>query len=469
MYTVTDLGTMDGSSSESTGINSLGQVIGNSGIHSFRTAPNTPIDLTNNDLGRSYCVDGTPTNPPEVGCLSFSSAYGINNLGQVAGGLEVGLGVNDFLAFRTAPNSQITGQNELQRNATIATAINSRGQTLVIVPYVESYRTPANRLGYRFNQFGQNLGSLAPEGHPVGVGRTDAFGINDLGQAVGASDLGIEPFGSNFHAFRTTPNHPINPVTDDLGTLGGSVSYAYGINVFGQVVGNASTSGDATFRAFRTSPNSPINSATDDLGTLGGSYSGATSINNYGQVVGWSSLVGDAVQHSFIYGGGAMHDLNNLVSPEGDCEIVGAQAGGYSPLTPHINDRGQIAANRICNGQQHAVLLTPIYEAFIQQPINPDGSSVFAPRRGVVPVKFTLAQQGTSTCDLPPATITLTRIAGRRLFAVQPSGGSGFGIDQAACQYAYSLGASQLGAGTYRVDISINDIFVGHAVFALRK
>jgi len=50
--------------------------------------------------------------------------------------------------------------------------------------------------------------------------------------------------------------------------------------------------------------------------------------------------------------------------------------------------------------------------AQIQQPINADGTSVFNVRRGVVPVKFTLTQDGVATCALPSATIVVTRTAG---------------------------------------------------------
>ena len=37
------------------------------------------------------------------------------------------------------------------------------------------------------------------------------------------------------------------------------------------------------------------------------------------------------------------------------------------------------------------------------------------------------------------------------------------------CQYAYNLAASSLGVVMYRVDISINGIMIGHAVFALKQ
>jgi probable HAF family extracellular repeat protein len=57
--------------------------------------------------------------------------------------------------------------------------------------------------------------------------------MNDLGQAVGRSDTGTgAPDALTYHAFRTRPNKAINPASDDLGTLGGSISYGYAVNIF---------------------------------------------------------------------------------------------------------------------------------------------------------------------------------------------------------------------------------------------
>jgi hypothetical protein len=68
----------------------------------------------------------------------------------------------------------------------------------------------------------------------------------------------------------------------------------------------------------------------------------------------------------------------------------------------------------------------------------------------------------------------VTRTAGGTLGTVDEStylanadNGSNFRIDPTACQYVYNLAASPLGVGTYRVDISIEGIVVGNAVFAL--
>ena len=115
----------------------------------------------------------------------------------------------------------------------------------------------------------------------------------------------------------------------------------------------------------------------------------------------------------------------------------------------------------------------PAYAAQIQQPINSDGSSVFSVRRGVVPVKFTLTLNGSSTCTLPPAIIGVTRTSGGTIGSIDESvyvgsadTGSNFRID--SCQYVYNLSASALGVGTYRVDILINGQVVGSGIFQLK-
>jgi hypothetical protein len=114
----------------------------------------------------------------------------------------------------------------------------------------------------------------------------------------------------------------------------------------------------------------------------------------------------------------------------------------------------------------------PTYAGQVQAPINPDGSSTFSVRRGVVPVKFNLTQGGVATCDLPLATIAVTRTAGgvvgqvnESVYSGNADTGSNFRID--SCQYVYNLNSRALGVGTYRVDILIDGQVVGNAVFGL--
>jgi len=117
----------------------------------------------------------------------------------------------------------------------------------------------------------------------------------------------------------------------------------------------------------------------------------------------------------------------------------------------------------------------PPYAAQVQQPINPDGSSVFKAKRGVVPVKFTITQGGIATCQLPPATISLKSAGGmgstlidESTYLLASDSGSNFRIDTSACQYVYNLATSSLGTGTYVVSISIAGSAVGSGTFGLQ-
>jgi hypothetical protein len=116
---------------------------------------------------------------------------------------------------------------------------------------------------------------------------------------------------------------------------------------------------------------------------------------------------------------------------------------------------------------------TSSFEAFVQQPIDADGSSVFSAKKGAIPVKFTLTKNGVTTCELPPATIAVNRTAGGTILAVDESvylmsadTGSNFRISD--CQYVYNLKASALGSGTYEVGIVIGGSVVGTATFQLK-
>jgi hypothetical protein len=144
---------------------------------------------------------------------------------------------------------------------------------------------------------------------------------------------------------------------------------------------------------------------------------------------------------------------------------------------PDYDQRGsafnRVAHGRVDIGAFEVQIVTPSYAGQVQPPINPDGSSTFNVRRGVVPVKFNLTRGGVATCDLPPATIAVTRTAGGVIGEVNESvyggnadTGSNFRID--SCQYVYNLNSRALGVGTYRVDILIAGQVVGSAVFALQ-
>jgi len=119
------------------------------------------------------------------------------------------------------------------------------------------------------------------------------------------------------------------------------------------------------------------------------------------------------------------------------------------------------------------VIAFPRTIAQVQQPVNADGSSVFNARRGVVPLKFNLVQDGVSSCSLQPATLTLFRLFGgdfmpidEGLYSMSADSGSNFRIS--GCQYIYNLAAAAIGPGTYKAGVVINGKVLGIAYFSLK-
>ncbi len=368
-YTVIDLGTLTNIptkgnylQTEASGINNAGQVVGSAiagnSSYGFRTAPNSPINQATDNLGD---LGGNIPGP-------FTFATGINKSGQVVGlstrPLPGAVPPSARGAFRTAPNSPINPDTDSLGGITTATAINQAGQVVGFSfiysngpPNYHAFRTAPNS---SFNPDTDELGTL---GGTSGYGGMSSYAtaINKSGRVVGYSTTD----SGETHAFRTARNQPINPATDDLGTLGGTSSHATGINRLGQVVGNSTTSNGET-HAFRTARNRAINPATDDLGTLGGTFSEAVGINKLGQVVG-NSTTANGERHVFLYDvNGELVDLNSLISPD--------SPSNFSSLTATaINDRGQIVGyGFIPNGCQPSCNShpSPDVHAFLATPVN---------------------------------------------------------------------------------------------------
>jgi probable HAF family extracellular repeat protein len=119
----------------------------------------------------------------------------------------------------------------------------------------------------------------------LGGYRSSAQDINDRGQVVG---LSYTTSNINNHAFLYS-----NGTMTDLGVSQGELqSRAYGVNTYGQVVGQVWTSSGAS-HAFLYS-----DGTTTDLGTLGGSSSFARDINDSGQVVGYS-YTSSGIYHAY--------------------------------------------------------------------------------------------------------------------------------------------------------------------------
>lgn len=114
----------------------------------------------------------------------------------------------------------------------------------------------------------------------------------------------------------------------DLGTLGGSRSFALAISDNDQAVGYSYTEADtyATRHAFSWTAEGGM----VDLGTLGGDYSWAWAVRDSGQVVGYSETAA-GFQHAFSW------------TEEGGMVDLGTLTGFWSSAVD-VNEAGQVWA-----------------------------------------------------------------------------------------------------------------------------
>jgi probable HAF family extracellular repeat protein len=176
------------------------------------------------------------------------------------------------------------------------------------------------------------------------------------------------------------PGTPVYTMTD-VGSPGGGVSYGFGINAAGEVVGISDTTktarcewGAQTCSQTIARPFSWVAGKMTDLGSLGGIISEALAVNRSGDVAGTSN--GDAfVVHDgkmADLGPGAAAGINDLgeiagSGPGGAFVISGGRrtrladlssyGGGRASGASGINDLGQVAGTSdTAQGYEHAVV-----------------------------------------------------------------------------------------------------------------
>jgi sugar lactone lactonase YvrE len=341
---------------------------------------------------------------------------------------------------------------------------------------------------------------FAPDGtrttFATGVSRPDGLAFDSAGNLfAGSNCCGVifkfAPDGAQT-IFASGLAHPSGLAFDSAGNL----FEAEVVNVFSGSGNINKFAPDGTQSTFATLPNGPVGLAFDSAGNLFATSGGmilkfapdgtqSTFATGPGNGLAFDSagnlfVSADTSIYKYTPGGVQSTFATGLNGPfglafdsAGNLFEADSGTGTIYKFAPD-GTRSTFATGLDCP-QFLAIQPAPLisYAAQIQQPINADGTSVFNVRRGVVPVKFSLTQDGVATCDLPPATIAVTRTGGgvigqvnESLYSGNADSGSNFRIDN--CQYVYNLNSRALGAGIYRVDILINGQDVGSATFELR-
>jgi len=223
-------------------------------------------------------------------------------------------------------------------NSSLAAEINSRGwvvgaSQINLIDPLTGY--PESRATIWKDGRIINLGTL---GGTVSF----AVGLNNRGEVVGHSSNTIsDPFSLDGFPTQTRGFIWENGMIKDMGTLGGADSAPFGHpNERGQISGNSYINltpnldtGIPTLDPFLWDQG-----AMTDLGTLGGTVGFGQGLNNRGQVIGQSNLAGNLTFHPFLWDMGVLTDLGTL--------------GGDNGTTSWINDSGQIVGEADLPGSQ---------------------------------------------------------------------------------------------------------------------
>ncbi|MCL5745253.1 MAG: PEP-CTERM sorting domain-containing protein [Acidobacteria bacterium] len=306
-YTIVDLGDLGGMYGQARAINEQGQIVGESllpgdGIvqHGFSWQAGTlsdlgtlggqnsrAVDINSNGTIAGWAQDASGFARPAlwegnrvVGLPtlggSSGAAWGLNDAGTAVGNAELSAG-----GFHAAlwDAGGVTDLGTLGGSYSVAYDLNDGGRAV----------------GTAYDAVGQERASLWESGSAVDLGDlsggrwTAARSINEAGEII----LWGKPSG-------VAENHAVfwrgdagSPVVD-LGTFGGSESWAYGLNDQGFVVGWAGKA-DGTYHAFVWD-----GAVMTDLGTLGGPFSSAYGINDQGTIVGWAQDQG-GVTHAIAW------------------------------------------------------------------------------------------------------------------------------------------------------------------------
>lgn len=311
-YTVTDVGTLGGATSEAFGLSASGQVVGQSETadgrrHAFLYFPaGYQIRATGAYVprrnGRPALLDLTP------GLAGNSKASAINRFNVVAGSADTVTGPraatwNGFFEKMLGPNE--------------AFCINGRGQV--------------GGVGTIWQADSGNSQRLAPAGSGAVF---YAYGISDTGDVVGG-----ELFDTTHGTTRPFLRRKTGYETLAQPAAKGSSAAAYAINESGQIVG---TNGHEAF-LWQGGKITWLAAAVR--------ASVAYAINDAGEIVGQADVSWrDQSLRAVLWEHGEMIDLNTRIPAASGWTLIEARG---------INAQGQICGTGVIGGRRHAFLLTP--------------------------------------------------------------------------------------------------------------
>ncbi len=348
-YAITDLGTLGGNDSGAFGVNDDGHVVGTAQVfprgtrgHAFLWDGDGIQDLTSGSIYRHSQAVAVADNGYVAGS-AYRSSYRSGQQNAFLWNGSRRLYLPPAKGFRFSRAEGISGEGFDGGGASPVVAV--VGASLTGGTDTRG-ATAARATLWRDNTV-TDLGTL-------GGTHSFALAVNGTGTVVGKADLLDDAAGSR----RTHPfvRGPGDSAMRDLGTLGGRAGAACAVAEDGTVVGYAQT-GQGAVHAFVAAPGSGGGAYRPrDLGALpGGVTSAAYSLNERGSIVGQSSLPGQTGRAVlWVTPDDKPVDLNEYLAPSA------SRAGWHLETARAINAHGQIVGQGIVGGKRHAFLLTPL-------------------------------------------------------------------------------------------------------------
>lgn len=325
-YNVTDLGSLSTNTNGTVvaaSINDFGQITGryDTGATFINQNATTNLTQTNNVRQGFIWENGSQTALTNTGIKNGESDFGAAN-GATVTLLTTNVNTigNSGIILGTA--DEVRQPIPKATDRALVWQKNGSNYDLTINDFggLESYLFDANNLnqvvGRNILSSGQDKAIYSENGliqelTTLGGDGGTARGINNKGQIVGY----VDSDGTLNDQFVNTAviwqkNTSGTYTMQNLGTFGAEKATLRDINDAGHLIGSTNNGSGAT----ATSSAFLLRGGNfTDLGSLGGNTGSANGINEFGQVIGASQLA-SGINHAYVWNGGVMSDLNNLIT-----------------------------------------------------------------------------------------------------------------------------------------------------------